>query len=376
MQALRTSVRHLHMKIESIPESNEINTAVELAINWLLYNQSKNEDAGFSTYDFSKGWTSSYPETSGYIAESLLMWKPLSSQERISESARRTLDWLVSIQKASGGWAGGYLAENRPEIVFNTGQILRGMIRGFLHFDDRKYLVAAQKAADWLVEIQNPAGFWDRHVYMNAIRVYDTYVSTPLFTLGQITGNTAYIQAALKNAHWVAGHQIKSNGWYKNADNSLKYNDKPILHTIAYTLDGLLDIATLSNDQTLVEAALSTARALDGKLCKEGLLRGRYSDDWTGLGSICNTGVAQIAIVFAKIYIHTGEIKWKNLYYRLINYLLSQQIRTYRDPNLCGALTGSSPIWGRYEPFRLPNWGVKYFIDALMYHHLIKSGNI
>ncbi|MFN3952281.1 MAG: hypothetical protein ACK4KT_07765 [Thermaurantimonas sp.] len=359
------------MKKESTPETDVINTAIELAINWLLYNQSQSEDAGFATYDFSKGWTSSYPETSGYIAESFLMWKALSAQERISNSARRTLDWLVSIQKPSGGWAGGYLAEGRPEIVFNTGQILRGMIQGFLHFKEQKYLSAAQNAADWLVEIQNPAGYWDRYVYMNAIRVYDTYVSAPLYTLGQVTGKPIYIRAALKNAHWVAGQQLQPNGWYKNADNSLKYNDKPILHTIAYTLDGLLDIAIQSKDKTLLESALSTAHALAGKLRNEGLLRGRYSNDWTGHGSICNTGVAQTAIIFCKLYIHTCELEWKILYFRLINYLLSQQIRTYRDPNMCGALTGSSPIWGRYEPFRLPNWGVKYLIDALMYYHLI-----
>ena len=373
MHALCTSVRHLRMEDESMPGSDEITTAVNLAVNWLLYNQSQSKDAGFATYDFSKGWTSSYPETSGYIAESLLMWKLLSTQEHISGSARRTLDWLISIQKQSGGWAGGYVEEDRAEIVFNTGQIIRGMLRGFLHFDEQKYLIAAQKAADWLVEIQNPVGFWDRHVYMNVVRVYDTYVSSPLYKLGELTGNPSYIQSALKNAHWVVAQQMKPNGWYKNADNSLKYNHKPILHTIAYTLDGLLDIALYSKDSTLLEAVLITANALSGKLRDEGLLRGRYSNDWRGHGSICNTGIAQIAIVFAKLHLHTGELEWKNLYYRLINYLLSQQIRSYRDPNLSGALTGSSPIWGRYEPFRLPNWGVKYFIDALMYDQLIKN---
>lgn len=357
----------------SIPKADKINESVNLAVEWLLNNQSSQDDAGFATFDFSKGWTSSYPETTGYIAESFLMWKSLSAQDRISQSALHALDWLLSIQKASGGWAGGYIHEKRPEVVFNTGQIIRGMIQGFLHFKEKKYLEAAQRAADWLVEIQSPEGYWDRHVFLDSVRVYDTYVASPLYKLGELTGNQSYIDSALRNAHWVAKRQMMPNGWFKNADNSLKYVDKPILHTIAYTLDGTLDIAIFSKDNDLLKASLTTASALSRKLGEDGLLRGRYSNDWEGHGSICNTGVAQIAIIFAKLHLHTGEKIWKSLHFKLINYLLRQQLRNIQDPNLRGALTGSSPIWGRYEPFRLPNWGVKYLIDALMYSQMIKN---
>ena len=31
-----------------------------------------------------------------------------------------------------------------------------------------------------------------------------------------------------------------------------------------------------------------------------------------------------------------------------------------------GALQGSFPIWGRYEPFAFPNWATKYLLDSLM----------
>jgi len=31
-----------------------------------------------------------------------------------------------------------------------------------------------------------------------------------------------------------------------------------------------------------------------------------------------------------------------------------------------GALPGSFPLWGRYEKFAFPNWGTKYFVDALL----------
>ena len=31
-----------------------------------------------------------------------------------------------------------------------------------------------------------------------------------------------------------------------------------------------------------------------------------------------------------------------------------------------GAIPGSFPLWGKYEPFAFPNWATKYFADSLM----------
>lgn len=354
------------------PDPIKTNWAVRAAIDWLLHNQQQGNDGGFATYDFATGWTSSYPETSGYIAETFLKWPQLRENENIVTAAERALNWLLSIQKPSGGWAGGYYSENRPEIVFNTGQVLRGMYQGYLFFKKTEYIDAARKAADWLVKIQHSGGYWDKHVYMNAVRVYDTYVAAPLYELGVLLQEPLYREAAIKNVLWVVRHKQLPNGWFEDADNTLKHNDKPILHTIAYTLDGLLDVAIHTGNEEIFESSLKTALAIENKLKAEKVLKGRYDRNWTGHRSICNTGVAQVAVVFAKLYRKTSETHWKDSYNRLINYLLQQQIDV-QDPNLKGALTGSSPIWGRYEPFRLPNWGVKYLIDALMYNALVNG---
>ena len=34
--------------------------------------------------------------------------------------------------------------------------------------------------------------------------------------------------------------------------------------------------------------------------------------------------------------------------------------------NTMGAINGSFPLWGKYEPFAYPNWATKYFADAMM----------
>lgn len=355
------------------PDKRKVECAVQIAVDWLIYNQLQGKDGGFATFDFATGWTSSYPETTGYISETFLKWSQLRKNEKIAKAAERALDWLIYIQKPSGGWAGGYISENRPEIVFNTGQVLRGLILGYLFFKKNDYFDAARRAADWLVNIQHPDGFWDKHVYMNAVRVYDTYVAAPIFEFGDLCNDSRYKQAAVKNAFWVIRHKQLPNGWFVDADNTLKHNDKPILHTIAYTLDGLLDIAMHTGNEEIFNSSLKTALAVEQKLKAEKMLKGRYDRKWIGYRSICNTGVAQVAIVFAKLYLKTGESHWKTSYNSLINYLLQQQLTMVQDPRLRGALTGSSPIWGRYEPFRLPNWGVKYLIDALMYNDLVNG---
>ena len=53
---------------------------------------------------------------------------------------------------------------------------------------------------------------------------------------------------------------------------------------------------------------------------------------------------------------------------KLNTLLVHLQNRKFRNesPDTLGALNGSYPFWGKYEPFAYPNWATKYFADALM----------
>ena len=46
--------------------------ALREAIGWLKTSQDAMKDDGFGTYYLQSGWTSSYPETSGYIVPTIL----------------------------------------------------------------------------------------------------------------------------------------------------------------------------------------------------------------------------------------------------------------------------------------------------------------
>jgi hypothetical protein len=95
--------------------------------------------------------------------------------------------------------------------------------------------------AGMLSGIQHPEGSWQTHALMGKARVYDTFVDVPLLQLYELTGEKKFKKSAVQNLEWVIRDKMHENGWFEDCDNTVKRNDKPILHTIAYTLDGLID---------------------------------------------------------------------------------------------------------------------------------------
>ena len=341
--------------------------ALSLAAEWLIENQRKGADGGFCTYRIVEGYTSSYPETSGYIIESLFAYSEKFQKAELTPDLIKCADWLISIQKSTGGWQSGYIQENKPEVVFNTGQVMRGLMQTYRFSKDEKYLLACIRAADWLCEIQEEDGSWQRYAFMNVKRVYETYVSAPLLQLWQLTGNEQYKIKATKNIEWVLREKINKKGWFEDCDNTIKHNDRPILHTIAYTLDGLIDSIIILKCTNLLEQVKKGADNLLDIFNRHNYLWGRYSKDWNPSEAFICTGGAQISIVWLKLYKLTGEKKYFDGAVKMNSLLCFIQSFTLdMDINIRGALQGSFPIWGRYEPFAFPNWATKYLLDALM----------
>jgi len=49
-----------------------------------------------------------------------------------------------------------------------------------------------------------------------------------------------------------------------------------------------------------------------------------------------------------------------------MNEMLKQTIPSGATPGIAGGVSGSYPIWGRYQPLRYISWGCKFFADALL----------
>ena len=356
-------------KIEEYPKE-EFGNALPKAIRWLLRATERMNDDGFGSFHLRSGWTTSYPETSGYIIPTLLKYGIKYSEKEPVNAARRTADWLISIQKPSGGWQGMRMADNKPEVVFNTGQVIRGMNAAFRHFGDEKYLESAKKAADWLCKVQEDNGSWKKHALMEEERVYDSFVSAPLIETYRLSGEEKYRDAAVRNLDWILNEKQLRNGWFEDCDNTVKHNDRPILHTISYTIDGLIDAGEMLGRDDYFEAGKKAAENLLKSFFSGGRMWGRYDREWKGSEHFICTGGAQIAIIWLKIYGRTLEECYLEAAGRMIDLLIFIQDRKNADnDNTLGAVPGSFPVWGKYEPFAFPNWATKFFADALMLIH-------
>ena len=354
---------------KNIPPADSVSrkTALDMAVRWLIEAQKANADGGMGSFHLINKWSSSYPETTGYIIPTLINYGKKYDQPEATERAVNASDFLLKIQCRSGGWQGGRVAENKPEIVFNSGQVIRGMIATYEHTGKQRYLDSAVAAGNWLSKIQHPEGFWKEHALMNAARVYDTFVDAPLLDLFGQTGDEKLKSTAIRNLDWVVNVKLTENGWFEDCDNTVKRNDRPILHTIAYTLDGLIDSGILLKDEKYISSAERGAVKLRDYFMLNGFLHGRYDRNWQGSEHMICAGSAQMAIIWMKLYGINGDAKYLDAARKMIDLLIFIQNRDIEEtPDTLGAIPGSFPMWGRYEPFAYPNWAAKFFADALI----------
>ena len=138
--------------------------SIERAVSWLCSAQDTDQCGGVATsYDLRKGWLPPFPETKGYIIPTFFDYYHFTKNLNYRTRAISMLDWLLEIQEIDGAIS-GIVSEAKHPLVFDTGQVLFGFVRGYLEIGTELYLYAAQKAGDWLVKHQDPDGKWNQYV--------------------------------------------------------------------------------------------------------------------------------------------------------------------------------------------------------------------
>lgn len=256
------------------------------------------------------------------------------------------------------------MGTNGPPSVFNTGQIVLGLLSAFQETDNERYRNAVADACDWLVDQQTQAGYWDEHDYQGAAHAYSTRVAWALLKAAAVLSDRAgaYRDAACRNLHWAVDLQ-RPNGWFEKA--AFEPGGTPFLHTIAYTVRGLLEGGWLLDDDSLVDAARHTADELLALQRTEGILKGAYDVEWSPSWYYCLTGNAQMAVVWLRLFAHTGSRRYQLAARAALEFLKKYQVPE-GTPRIRGALGGSFPLFGRYMYLRYPNWAVKFLVDALL----------
>ena len=324
-------------------------------------------------YDLVNGWSTSYPETTGYIVPTLITEARVCGDVSLLARARRMLDWLVRIQMPCGAYQGGVVgAIPVVPVTFNTGQILLGLVAGARAFGPA-YREAMVAAADWLIQTQDSDGCWRKYPTPYAVpgdKSYETHVAWGLFAAARLESTRGYAEGAMRNLNWALSQQT-SNGWFANC--CLTDPAAPLTHTIGYVLRGLVEAYLFTGDRNLLQKACQTAEGALQALRPDGFIPGRINCRWDGTVTwCCLTGTAQIAICWLLLYEETGDVR---LYQAALaaNRYVRHTVRLDGPAETRGAVKGSFPVSGGYARFQYPNWACKFLIDAIRLERSVRE---
>ncbi|MHB8773330.1 MAG: hypothetical protein ACYC7J_20255 [Syntrophales bacterium] len=334
------------------------------AVAWIARAQDATPDGGVShSYGIGKGWAPSYPETTGYIIPTLLSWSHLAGDADARERALRMADWELEVRLPSGAIPS--LSDDRP-VVFDTGQVLFGWLAVYRETGESKYLYAARAGGNWLLSVVDPDGVWRRYGNPGSAgpNLYNARFTYALVELSKETGDSRYSEAASRYLDWALT-QERIPGWFDH--NCLNDNDRPLLHTIAYTAQGFLESGALLGETRYIDAAVRTADALVPRIGPDGRMPGRFDRDWRGaVPWSCLTGMAQMAIVWRRLGDLDGDRRYRDAAGEVIQFLKRTHDLGTKHPGVRGGVKGSWPVNGAYGRYRVLNWATKFFIDALL----------
>jgi len=338
-------------------------------IDWLCRAQDVRDnqlDAGgvSAGWSFEDGWLPSYPETTGYIIETFLAAAKILERPELILRAQRMIDWELSIQQDDGAFPGHFGEPGSRPVIFNTGQIMLGMLAGYLQLGREECLEAAVKAGEWLVRHQDTDGCWRRFEHNDTPHVYNTRSTWALLKTGLVAGESKLKQAAIANLDWALSQQAKS-GWY--ATNAFTPDRSPFTHTIAYAIRGFLESGVLLSEERYLDSALKAARAMAKVQRDDGWLAGTYGENWQATASYCClTGVAQMSLNWTRLTQDANASELRDAARLALSYLKKNHRTEDSDEVVRGGMAGSAPIWGDYSRFEYPNWAAKFYADALM----------
>lgn len=344
---------------------------VRAAASWLGTAQDATTDGGVvGRYHIATGWTSSYPETTGYLIPTLLELAREPGLGSLEARARRAFEFLLPLQLDSGAFPGGEVHENRSKpSIFNSAQIINGLVAWHRHSGDERALGAARRAGDWLVEMLDDDGAWRRHTYIGLPVAYAAHASCWLAELGAHTGESRYLDGARRHLEWVLSLADPSTGWIDKAGFWPEQHERREghTHTIAYTIWGVLYTAGVLGHARGLAAAERAALGVLRRLELSRWLPGELDSRWRGRANYaCITGNAQMALIWMRLHEQGGDLRFANAALRAIDLVKRAQVMSTADPSVYGAVPGSDPVWGGYITLAYPNWAAKFFVDALL----------
>jgi hypothetical protein len=357
--------RHLYSYTKTKRPTAE---ALESVVRWIL--DAQRPDGGIAAYySLLTGLSESYPEVTGYIIPTLYDFARASGEQCALSAAQHATRWLLSLQMESGAFPGGLQGSDSQPSVFNTGQILQGLVRACAESGSADIRNSAIAAGNWLADTQQSDGSWSgAGAYQESAHTYYSMVAWSLAELAECAADERFGLAAERNLEWVLSY-FRPSGW---VDGINLRGHPDYLHFIAYALQGVLECAILRRRKDAFEAVEKPAWVLLRKFETGKHLAGAYEQDFKGGRKFsCVTGNAQMSCVWLRLFEVTHDLRYLNAALKM-NETLKQLLPSRGRKGIVGGVSGSYPVWGAYQPLRYISWGNKFVADALMMEQRLK----
>ncbi len=349
------------------------------AVGWLERAQDGMRDGGVcGRYKLASGWTSSYPETTGYIIPTFLRLRRALDADRFYNRAQRAVEFLLRLQLPDGAFPGGEIAQNRSEpSPFNTAQIMHGLQAWALEKGDTRCVQALRKSGNWLCDHQDADGAWRKYFYGGVETTYSAHLTCWLAEAGEFLREERFLEAARKHLTWVLQHFDSEHKWFDRSGFEREDHQarSSFTHTIAYTIWGVLRTSEVLSNDSGQKAASDAAWAALRRLELSRWLPGVLDYRWRGVSNYaCLTGNCQFALIWLHLYRKNGDPRLLNAAMKALDLVRRTQPMTDPRDGVRGGIAGSNPIWGDYISHAFPNWAAKYFIDAsLALNHALEN---
>ena len=366
--------------VVSVPEQHHSDLEhLQAAAAWLERAQDATPDGGVvGRYRLNVGWTSSYPETTGYLIPTLLDLADFLEEPRFRQRAERAVSFLLGLQHDNGAFPGNEVHENTDKpSPFNTGQILNGLVVWHAATGDETAGEAARRAGDWLLSVQDEDGAFRKYFYYDQPSTYSAHQTCWLAQLGVHVGKQKYLDAVDRHLDWLLTNFDDTAGWFSGMGFDAAQHEArtAFTHTIAYTIWGVLFSAQALGRADALAAAEKAAAGVRDVQTRLGRLPGLLGANWQPAGDFCClTGNAQMALIWLRLYEQSGDKAWLDAAQRAIDEIKLRHPLRNANPAIAGGVPGSFPIWGDYIFGGLPNWAAKFFIDALLHKHRLEHG--
>ena len=364
---MRVPEEHLSMEGEGLTSAGTYRDHLLAVSQWLLRSE---RPGGGSAAFFTPlgGWSRAYPETTGYLIPTLLELRARGGDPELEAYALRCGAWLHSIQNRDGSWNAGLHPPRRwpRSSVFNTGQVLKGMMALWRWTGDEEWLGHARRGAAWVRAGLGPGGLWEGRDYrIRGTPSYYTEVVSVLIDVALSAGDGEALGVARGALEQIAT-RVRGNGAVEGW--GFGRGGRAFTHTIAYVINGFQESARLLADPDL-EAVVwpSIQRLLEVTEAEGGRLPGAFDLEWKGDRSfVCLTGNAQLALVFLREEERSGNRRFLHGAFRLLEVVRRAQSMDSQRSGIRGGIAGSIPLTGPYMRLRYPNWAGKFAADAFL----------